>query len=172
MALSAAERKRRQRERQAQERAAQLDAVVPYLRKPFFEYLKEHESGWFNVEFNFAHMGIEAPEFVDDSGPVPPEGAGEMDIFRGRDGSIGRAEVMIEHMLDAAIELAQLVNDYKSEAVSNRMSELVKADLGNEPQKRAAIEEAVKLEELRKRLQRKYRLNIPSWSVRGEQMPD
>lgn len=170
MALSAAERKRKQRERQAAERAPLVDPVYKYLGVPFFEYAASH-GGWSNVELMFDLMGLEAPEFNDDAGPAPYDPASHADVieaYEGRLGSVGRAEIMIEHLVDAAIELAAMVNAYKATAVERRISELERADLASPEARKAAVAELRDLEELRERLSKRVRRTLPEWSARGE----
>lgn len=170
MALSAAERKRKQRERQAAERGPQVDPAYQYADVPFFEYAASH-GAWSNVELMFDLMGIEPPEFLDDAGPAPHDHAAHPKViegYEGRLGSVGRAEIMIEHLVDAAIELASMVNAYKVEAVERRISELEEADLLTPEARKAAVVELGALQQMKERLSKGVRRTLPEWSARGE----
>lgn len=170
MALSAAERKRKQRERQAAERGPKVDPAYQYADVPFFQFAASHGS-WGNVELMFDLMGIEPPEFLDDTGPAPYDPSGHDEVieaYEGRLGSVGRAEIMIEHLVDAAIELADIVNDYKVKAVERRILELEEADLLTPEERKAAVVELGALQQMKDRLSKGVRRTLPEWSARGE----
>src|SRR5689334_23203025 len=124
MAMTPLERKRKQLEREEQERKSMPDASYPFLKTPFFKYL-DSDANWSNVEMNFDLMGLPTPVFADDSGPKSQSGEfDEPEVFAGYAGSVGRAEIMIEQLLDAATELATIVNRYKLLEIAARGKDL------------------------------------------------
>ncbi|WIJ24221.1 hypothetical protein [Devosia sp. RR2S18] len=169
MALSPAEKQRRYRERQAQakktERLTAGDSTADFLRTPFFEYLSQ-DGNWMNVEMNFDIMGLEAPSFEDDSGPKSTTGEIEETTYEGHAGSIGRAEIMVGQLLDAATELAGIINRYKRLEIAQRIAELQAADLSDPQRKKQALADVVRLNSLLSRLERQVRWPLPEWSVK------
>ena len=167
MAMTPLERKRRQLEREEQERKRMPDASYPYLHMPFFEYV-ENDPNWSNVELNFDLMGIPAPVFDNDDGPSSQSGqVDEDEVYAGYSGSIGRAEVMIGQLLDAATELASIVNRYKLREIEARVREVEQIDLTDPEERKAALSEVVRLSQLRERLEKKVRRTLPEWSLKG-----
>ncbi|MGN6487317.1 MAG: hypothetical protein ACTHLT_05795 [Devosia sp.] len=167
MAKTALERKRKQLEREARERRQMPDASYPYLRTPFFKHL-ENNSNWMNVELNFDLMGMPAPTFDDDRGPSSQSGQVDEDqVYAGYSGSIGRAEVMIGQLLDAAAELASIVNRYKLRELEARANELKQLDFADPEKRQLAMDEAVRLSQLQAHLEKNVRRTLPEWSLKG-----
>lgn len=167
MAMTPLERKRKQLEREEQERKSMPDSSYPFLRTPFFKYL-DADPNWSNVEMNFDLMGLPAPVFVDDSGPKSQSGEfDEAEVYAGYAGSVGRAEVMIDQLLDAASELASIVNRYKLQELATRSKDLENSDFGEPERRKATLDEAVRLSQLRERLEKRVRRTLPEWSLKG-----
>lgn len=166
-AKTALERKQAQLAREAEERRQMPDASYPFLHTPFFEYL-ENDPNWTNVEQNFDLMGLPAPVFDDDTGPSSQSGQfDEEDVYAGYAGSIGRAEVMVGQLLDAAAELASIINRYKLREIEARTAELKQSALGDPAQREDAIDQAVRLSRLRDHLEKRVRRTLPEWSLKG-----
>ncbi|WP_417728047.1 hypothetical protein [Roseovarius sp.] len=167
MAMTEAEKKRLQRQRAEDERRALSDATYPYLKETFSEFLK-YEGNYVNVEIALALAGIEAPLIEDERDPhtcaLEEVIVDVEDPFPGAKGAIGRAEVMIDCFMDAAIELACVVNSYKRQEIEARLAEL---ESSPETDKAEAMKEAVKLNKLLDRLKKQVRRNFPVWKVTG-----
>lgn len=165
MALTPAQKQKAYRDRQrANERAAE-DCTYPYLRETFAEFL-QHEANYSNVEICLGLAGIEAPLFVDDRGPdqfaFSECTAGVDNPFPGARGSIGRAEVIIDQLIDAANELAAVVNTYKTCEIDKRLAELQDPNVSD---RSTAIEEAVTLNKMKDQLSKRVRRSFPQWKV-------
>lgn len=170
MALTPAEKQRAYRERQKQKKEESFrkgDPTSFTYSAPFHEfygdYVRETD---FDLALSLA--GIPAPEFEDDRGPEEfvLNGAtdGVADPFGGVQGAIGRAEVMIGCLIDAAAALAELVNEYKQQEIKARLAEL---ESSNTTARATAMSEAVKLNKMLDLLDKRVRKDFPQWKVTG-----
>jgi hypothetical protein len=172
MAMSAKERKQRQLENE-QRRLDQLpDATYPFLSTPFYQYL-ENEPNWSSVELAFDLMGIAPPDFNDDLGPehYAAEAAVSSDedrenIFASSKGSIGRAEVMVGCLLDAASELSQIISKYKKRELATRLAALEVADLSTSESRKQALADAANISKLKVELDKNIRRTLPQWRIK------
>jgi len=168
MALTALERKRNQLQRQREAEEKLPDRTYPFLAIPFFKYLVD-DPNWSGIEMAFDMMGLAAPSFDDDSGPKSGTGEPEeFSPFEGYQGSIGRAEVMVGQLLDAATELAGIINIYKVAEITARLAELANSDLSDPAAKKQALADIVRLTKIRERLDKRVRWNLPQWKVKGD----
>lgn len=173
MAMTPAERKRLQRERdrekalEEERRRASQDVSYPYLKRKFSE-LAETNGGFTDFEVPLWTAGIEAPGFFDERGPMDfvLEDAmqGVESPFEGVEGAIGRAEVVIDCLIDAAAELASIVNRYKRQEIEARLSEL---ESSTEKDRGEAMKEAVRLNKMLDQLNKQVRRSFPQWKVTG-----
>jgi hypothetical protein len=166
MAMTALERKQKQLEREAAERRRTEDASYLFLKTPFFKYL-ENDPNWSSVEMNFDTMGLPAPDYTDDTGPASYSDQIEADVYTGFAGSIGRAEIMVEQLLDAASELASIINRYKISEIQARLTELELEDTSDPAKRRAIMDTAVRLDKLKEHLERSVRRSLREWSLKG-----
>lgn len=172
MALSAKERKQAQLERERQALARKTDATYPYLQTPFFERL-ENDGNWSSVENCFELLGIDPPVFDDDRGPEDfandacfSTDEDRVEAFQCSKNSIGRAEVMVDMLLDAAMELSHIVNRYKQDELRKRRDELEKSDLSEPNRQGEALEAAAEIAKLQDELQKNVRRTFPTWRVK------
>ncbi len=172
MALSNTEKVRRHRERKKVELKALSKPNLLDLRTPFHEYLDDN-ANWSDVTLALELAGIVAPVFQDDRGPEayadPDAIAGVDDPFAGYDKSIGRAEVVVGCLLDAATGLARVINNYKKKELGNRISELEQADLSDRAERKAAMADVVRFSKMMDQLEKQVRWTLPQWKVVGEQ---
>lgn len=172
MAMSAKERKQMQIERERQELARKIDATYPYLKTPFFEHLEQNDN-WSSVELCLELLGIDPPMFEDDRGPEDfaadecfSTAEDRIEAFKCSENSIGRAEVMVDMMLDAAVELSNIINRFKQGELQKRREEFEQSDL-SEPNRRVeALEAAAEIARLKEELQKKVRRTLPVWRVK------
>ena len=123
MAKSALERKQRQIERQRELDRIKPDSTYPFLKEPFFAWLKsmEGQGDWEAAMWHFDASALPQPEFDDDSGPRSIDGEVERmkdehyDPYAGYEGSIGRAESLVDNLIAAASGIALVINHYKQE---------------------------------------------------------
>lgn len=181
MALSSAERVRRHREKQKAERAAAQeverqagraapDLASPFLKMPFSEYALEHDGNWSDFEMFFDMLGIDAPDYSDDTGPKSKQGiVEEYDQPYGDvpNTSLGKAEVHLGLLLDAATYLATSINRYKLNEIDARIAEIERADLSDPKAKAKALQDIVTLQGIKSRLEGKtFRRSFAEISVK------
>jgi ribosomal protein S15P/S13E len=169
MAKSNSERIEAYRARQKAKRKAATDAGSDDLRRPFSEWLSSNDENWSEFEIPLDVAGIQPPSFSDDRDPASATGAIDPETYEQvRKASIGRAEVMIESLLEAARALADHVNAYKRDELSARIEELDSADLSNPTTKKTALADIVRLTKARDRLEKQVRYTLPEWKVQSE----
>ncbi len=166
MKTPAAERQKAYRDRlKVQERAALVGSgSASDYRTPFSNWVQS-QGGPSDFELPLDIAGIEAPTFDDERGPEdfvknnamhnvenPFDFAGE--------GAIGRAEVVIDSLLDAAAELARLVNHYKRTEIEARLKELEKS---KKLDGASVIKEGVRLNKILDLLDKQVRRNFHEW---------
>lgn len=176
MVLSPAEKQRHYRERQraakeAADRLAQekIDTLFPAT---FHEFFNDHGD---NTTFHMAFdaMGMDAPTFTDNADPKSLSGEIENieygdNPYQGYTGSLGRAENMIEQLIDATVSLSGIVNAFKRDQITARLNEIEHADLADPAARKAAMGEVVRLSKLLERLSKPARWNFPQWQLKGE----
>ena len=172
MALTARERKRRQVERERAELRETPDSTYPFLKTPFFEHI-EDDGNWSNVDMCFDLIGVHPPMFEDDRGPkdhVAPDVFDEDTLdaqFGIYSGSIGRAEIMVGILLDAAANMAFVINRYKQEELRRRLAEIEEGEFADPASRKKAFEDAVRIQKMLEALQRETRRSLPQWEVKG-----
>lgn len=174
MALSNAEKVKRYRERQKEKKKEDMlkpEQKSNVFRKPFFEYfpVDQQISDAYCQSLELA--GMEAVLFEDDTGPevstlddMSVEDAAQ--VFGALHGnSLGKAEVIIACLLDAASDLAFRVSDYKKVEITARIAELEQADLSDLDSRRKAIQEISELQAMLAELEKSIRITFPQWKV-------
>lgn len=172
MAKSSTERMREKKERDENERRKAQDEVSLYLTKTFSDYSDE-TAGFSDFEMALELAGIEPPRFEDERNPedftvngeaIGLELYGVDEIYQGSKGAIGRAEVIVGSLIDAATELASEINRYKQQEIKARLSELESSDTAD---RATAMKEAVKLNKMLDQLDKQVRRAFPQWKVTG-----
>lgn len=164
MALTNAEHQRLYRERKKQRQKAAAEATADYLKLPFNEYLATAD--WSVGQQCLDEVGIMPPTFDADE---DPQWRDDWNEHGGMDyrGSIGRAERMVGAFLDAAQDLARIINQYKLEQIDQAISELGDLDISDRARRSEAFEEAARLHNIRDRLDKTIR-----WTLREYQIKD
>lgn len=170
MALSNAEKVRRYRERQKEREKQASLTLSGVFKRPFFETLPEDYHLRSDFSDNFEFMGLPTPEFKDDRGPeaytdYSPEIAG--DQFAENPGSLGRAELMVTALIEAAQDLAWHVADYKRQEIKARLAEIEASDLSEPEVKKTALKEAARLNKMLDQIDKQVRWTFPQWKVTG-----
>jgi len=172
MALSAKERKQKQLAREQEALRISKDRTYPYLPTPFYKHL-ENNGNWSSVTLCFDLMGIDPPEFLDDRGPA--EFADDAcfstdkdrdEAFQSSEKSIGRAEVMVDLLFDAGMELALIINKFKKAELQNRRAELEDVDMSDPGNRKEALETAATIAKLLEELEKNVRRTVPQWRVK------
>jgi hypothetical protein len=176
MALSNAEKVRRYRERQKTKKQAELKQPTSrsdFFRKPFFEFFPVDEQLGSQYVQSLELAGVQPVLFKDDSGPEVStlddlaggheEGEFDNPFGDSRGSSLGKAEVMIGCLLDAASDLASQVNAYKKAEIKKRIVEIESFDLSEPETRRAAFVEMSELTSMLEELDKHLRWHIPIW---------
>ena len=152
MAMSPKERKQKQLEREREEQKVLPDSTYPYLRTPLHEH-PVFDANISSVDLVFELMGIDPPVFEDDRGPAEfaHDACFSTDddkeaTFAGRKGAVGRAECMIHFLLDATMELSEIINRYKLNELDDRLKEIDAMDLSDPGERKRALEAVVQIE--------------------------
>lgn len=170
MAQTPAESQRLYRQRQKEKtKLANFDTYGAFKR-PFFEFVEGCDFSLF--EQCLAQAGIEAPEFEDDRGArhFGLNGIFEdvEDVFLSDDhGSSRRAELIVESLIDAAADLAGHIGRYKAQEIKARLAEIEASDLSEPEAKKAALQEATRLNKMLDQLDKQVRWTFPQWKVTG-----
>lgn len=177
MSNANAEAQRRWRQSQKEKKHGSLRhgaGAGDVFKMPFFEYLGDF--CWSSSDFNIALdlAGIETPQFEDDLGPehhtrdlgVPPKGEFGYP-FGDAERSLGRAEVMVGCLIDAAADLAVQINSYKRQEIKARIAEIEASDLSDTETKKAALQESARLNKMLDQLEKQVRWTFPQWKVTG-----
>lgn len=168
MALSNAEIQKQWRERQKTKRQKATDATSNDLRRPFHDWLAANRINWDEFVIPLDIAGITPPEFEDNRDPSSATGEIDINIYAGKRGSIARAELTVDGLLEAARALAEHVNAYKREEISARIEELENANLTDPVTRKDALADIVRLTKARDRLDKQVRYTLPEWKVSGE----
>ena len=170
------EAQRRWRERQKQKRLDTLKQPgarhdsSPF-RKPFFEAFQD-DGNASSVDIALDCAGIEPALFKDDSGPKSSTGQIEQmaeergeEAYQGGHNSLGRAEVMVGCLIDAAAELASIINAYKHREIRQRIAEIERADLSDPVARKSALAQIVRLNKLVDQLDKQVRWTFKQWKA-------
>ncbi|MHA6643233.1 hypothetical protein [Mesorhizobium sp. A623] len=165
MAMTPLERKRLSLARKAEREKLAGDPTDAIAMIKFNEFLSDNPN-WDEVKTYLEWAGIDPdgiPTFATDDDPDHnPETDGP---YRG---SIGRAERMVGCLLDAATELATIVNTYKRKEINDRIHEIETSDLSDPNTRKQALTDIVRLKKMLEQLDTQVRRNLPRWEVTGE----
>jgi len=173
MALSAAERKRQQVERERARAKSKEDLTYSVPRVALGAWLDEHDPEPGLVHFDMCYNGMnrEPPSFKDDSDPVsrthdfvfPSTEDGEPS-YRG---ALGRAELEVDLLIEAAKTLATMINAYKRDVVSNRVRQIEDSELDDRDNRASKLKEIMELNKALERLDKSIRVELPQWQLRS-----
>lgn len=173
MALSAAERKRQQVERERARAKGKEDLTYALPRTPLGAWLDENqgESGLTDLNICYDGMNRHAPNFHDETDPVSLTGDFGFPIteagtpsFRG---ALGRAELEVELLIEAAKTLATMINAYKRDILSNRVRVIEDSELDDRTNRAEKLREIMELNKALERLDKSIRVEVPQWQLRG-----
>jgi hypothetical protein len=163
MALPPAEKQKAFRERKKAKAKRAPDLVDGYLQTPFSDWFDYQN--WRNVIGDLDYVGVtEQIEFP---------GVGDVDPFWEEEwaegpnrGSIGCAERVVGVFLDAAVNMARFINEYKTKQVAPRIAEIETADLTDPVIKKQALADIAKLTKYRDQLTKEVRWRLPQWELK------
>lgn len=173
MAMTAAERKRRQIQRERDRARKQLDPVYSLPRPQFGAWLEDNEGAVDTMHLDLCYDGMNRmpPEFHDESDPVSASGgfifpttADGEPSYRG---ALGRAELEVDLLIEAAKTLAGMINAYKRAVIENRIAEIERHELDDPATRSARLKEIIELNTALERLGKSVRAELPQWELRG-----
>lgn len=112
------------------------------------------------------NAGIECPAFADDSGGKSVTGhfeqvaADEEAMDRIPANSLQRAELIVESLLDPAMELASEINSYKRHHLAEALAEIEAAGDADERTEQASL-----LKRILESLSKDVRRTLPNWKA-------
>lgn len=175
MALTNAEKAKRYRDRQKAKKEEELKQPThsnDLFRKPFCDFFTVDDQISSAYSQSLELTGLDPVSFDDDTGPEVStlddfgDTQDEGNFFGASGGtSLGKAEVMIGCLLDAASDLAAWVNDYKKSEISERISEIEAAEIPDADARRAAFAKAAELNQILADLEKTVRWTLPVWKV-------
>lgn len=178
MALSDAEKARRYRERQKAKKLAEMKRPTGSsqdYKTPFFEYFPPDEQVSSQYAQSLELCGLEPLLFEDDTGPEAStldtlhdglgQGGSNSPFGEAQGSSLGKAEVIIGCLLDAASDLAHWVNAYKKAELQARISELEAADVPDVAERKQAFARAAELSKMLEGLDKTVRFQFPVWKA-------
>jgi hypothetical protein len=171
MALTPAEKQKAYRDRQKRKAKAEArkggDMGADLFHTPYSEWAEHDDNVLSLIEYT-ALAGFELPPFDNERDPeefvIDRELFGAVELFEDAKGALGRAEVTIGVLLDAAMILAGSVNSYKQHEIKQRLAELENSDTAD---RATAMSEAVKLNKILDQLNEQVRRPFPQWRVTG-----
>jgi hypothetical protein len=161
VAISPAEKQKTYRERKRNQRKKAPDLLDGFLRQSFSGWIDDR---WSDVIADLDLIGVKETIEFPAAGDIDPFWQEEWNEGPNR-GSIGCAERMVGVFLDAAVQLARFINEYKAEQVNARIAEVEAADLAAPATRQKALADMVRLSKYRDELQKQIRWNLPQWKI-------
>lgn len=170
MAQTQAEIQKAYRQRLKAKAEALGDKAAIYVKEGFSQRAERH-AGFSDFESALELAGIVPPTFFDERDAAEfilnteANGTDVESLLPGSPrGALGRAEVIVDHLITAAIELAAQVNAHKVSEIKARLAELENSPTAG---KAEAMQEAVKLNKILDQLNKQVRRSFPQWKVTG-----
>lgn len=172
MAKSATERKREQVQRERERAKSTEDLLYGLPRPAFGKWLAENEDDRLgHLALCFDGMNRSPSNFNHDEDPVaklgdfvfPTTAAGELSY----QGALGRAELEVELLVEAAKTLAAMINAYKREVIESRIRQIETNELDDRDARSERLREIMLLNRALERLGKSVRAELPQWQLRG-----
>jgi hypothetical protein len=172
MARSAAERKREQVQRERERAKSTDDLVYGLPRTAFGTWLEDHDDGRLvHLAICYDGMNRLPPRFDVESDPVSITGGFEFPTKEDGElsyrGSLGRAELEVELLVDAAKTLAAMINAYKRDMIESRIRQIEMNELDDREARADRLKEIVLLNQAIEKLGKSVRAELPQWQLRG-----
>ena len=173
MAMTAVERKRLQVERDRAHAKKQTDLVYGLPRTTFGEWLETNDlaGNALHLEICYDGMNRVPPDFAEESDPVSASGSFVFPTKKDGEpsyrGALGRAEMEVELLIEAAKTLAHMLNSYKKAVIRDRITQIETNELTDPDLRNARLKELIDLHKASERLDRSVRADLPQWQLRG-----
>lgn len=166
-----AEAQRRWRQRQKEKKQTELTqaptGLADVLQAPFYQFKAKQEPYDISYEFSMRLAGAKEPMKFQIDGPYHPDDEDEDDPHYGLNASYRLAAETVGHLVSAAKALAADLNDYLRAEIKARLAEIEAADLSAPEIKKAALQEAARLNKMLDQLDKQVRWTFPQWKVTG-----
>lgn len=171
MVISNAESQRRWRQRQKEKKAEERKQAEDshwYIKKDFDRFAVAHSSeyrlalemaGFTDQPFSDGAMPYEIPDYTPD-----PNDPAEKGYYTG----IGRAELTVMWLTEAAKALAASLNKFKVEEIESRIKEINISEFTDPAAIKQALNEITHLTKMRDQLSKTVRVNLPQWKVSSD----
>lgn len=173
MSMSPAERKRLQVQRKRDHARQQTDLTYEMPRQSFGAWLNEDAAAQEYQHLSICYDGMNRypPDFKQETDPESASGdfvfpASEDGSYSYR-GALGRAELEVALLIEAAKTLAGLINAYKRGTIVDRLKQIEADELNNPNTRPVKIKEVVDLNKALELLDKSVRAEIPQWELRG-----
>jgi hypothetical protein len=169
MAMSSTERQRRRRARLKEAQKLAPDMAEEFVRHSFADFLKGDREAQGNalplICETLGSVGLDHVDWEKDEDPEwrQYQWHGTTDRML-----LGKAERMVGAFVDVARELARLINRFKLQEVDRALAEIERADLSDPAIKKQVLAEVVRLNDLKRALQKEVRYSLPAIAVKGE----
>lgn len=173
MALSAAEKQKRYRERQKLARETGPDLSLTFVKGKLGDFRSSQSQPGYGDRFEFIEnlvpFGIQLDPSLFDERHIY-----DVDDLVGPENSLSgrplleRMEGLAAIFLDAASELCRTINEFKLGEIDARIAEIERADLSDPQAKAQALQDIVALQAIKSRLEgRTFRRAFAEISVKG-----
>lgn len=171
MTKSAAERKRQQVQRERERARSSDDLIYGLPRTTFGAWLEEHGGDPLkHLAICYDGMNRLPPSFGEESDPVsitgdfefPTKEDGELS-YRG---ALGRAELEVDLLIEAAKTLATMINAYKRDVIESRIRQIEMNELDDRDARAERLKEIVLLNQALEKLGKSIRAELPQWQLR------
>ena len=172
MALTPAERQRNRRKRLKTAHKTAPDVSHAYVRGSFSKYVEANDDADQSLSFiaeTLDSVGLnQKVPLTKDTDPEcdeHPEWAAFGVINRG---ALGRAERMVDALIDCAKSLAETINRYKLQEIEAAIRKLETSKLSTHAAQKKALSDIVRLKAIHARLKREVRHSFATSTVKGE----
>jgi hypothetical protein len=170
MALSPAERQQRRRDKLKTQRKIAPDAADSILGGSFAAFLQKERDRAADLSFideTLDSVGMHLPANLETEADPEWEEWGEGWGTPNR-GALGRAERMVDALIDSAKTLAELIQRFKLQEIDAALERLSRRKLATPADRKKAFQEHKRLSAIRDRLTKEVRHSFPQHVVKGE----
>jgi hypothetical protein len=138
---------------------------------PFGAWIVEHDLPEFeHLTICYDGMNRIPPSIHDETDPVSQTGNF---VFPSTEhgepsyrGALGRVELEVDLLIEAAKTLATMINAYKRDVISNRIRQIEGDELDDRNNRAEMLKEIVELNKALEQLDKSIRVEVPQWQLR------
>lgn len=163
MALTAAERQQRRRQNLKEARKTAPDISAQFLSSSFSQFLEQEGLGLSFIGETLDSVGLDTNTPLD----ADVDAGWREDWGTPNRGSLGRAERMVDGLIDIARTLAELINEFKVREIDAAIAKLESAKPTSKAAHKQALDDAVRLHAIRASLSKQVRHAFHQHTVKG-----